>query len=160
MSTHDDHVDLNFKETTLLALEHAFEEAEQKLEETGELIPFTVAVKDGGFGIDDHAGGSVEEVYASAREAIKAQNPESYVFCYDGYVTTEQGDVDAIVCEVAEKGVAKADVLAILYRYNAPEFAGSLEGAAASSVPENDAEEASFVFEEAYGYAGDAETLF
>lgn len=144
MTTHGEQVDLNFKDSTLVAVEYAFNEAELKLSETGELVPFTVVVSQGGMEIDDHAESGVDEVYASARATIKDKNPESYVFCYDGYVTTDDGDVDAIVCEVADKGADEAEVLAVLYSYN--------------TEPGEDA--GSFVFEELFGYAGTAKTLF
>ena len=58
--------------------------------------------------------------------------------CYDGYVETDDGQQDAVIVEVADRGASDAFILALLYGM----------------------EEGDYVFEADYGYAGPVAVLY
>ena len=101
-------------ESTLAAVDEAFDEAEQKLTQGGTLDPFTVLVTDEGYELDDHPGETPEECFASAGKLVKESGASAYAFCYDGYVELDDGtERNALICEAADAG--DAQVFAAFY---------------------------------------------
>ncbi len=96
---------------------YALDEATEKLEQSGELEPFTVILNGENLFIESHPGEDAVECFNSAAEAVKllAHVMDAYVFAYDGYVTTSSGARDAIIAERARPGDETAEVFAILY---------------------------------------------
>ena len=64
--------------------------------------------------------------------------PEGYVLCYDGFVEMDEGTVDAVIVEAADRGVPAADCLALLYTE----------------------QDGIYTFENDYGYAGNVAQLY
>lgn len=132
-------VTLQISENVQHALEYAFEEAEQRLQTGAEqLVPFSVIVVDEGLEVNEHSGVTPQDVHESARALIAQEMPEGYALCYDGYVETDEGTLDALICEVADRGCVAADALALLYT----------------------CEDGTYTFEEDWGYAGSTPQLY
>lgn len=79
---------------------YCLDEAKKRLLEQGELVPFTaVAVKEDLF-IETHPAESTEECFALARHTVEGvRGASAYAFCYDGYLDTDEGQIDALIAE-------------------------------------------------------------
>lgn len=97
------------------AVEHAFADARECLERDGGMVPFSIICTSDGFVVTDHPGDSVDEVYNSVKTLLAQELPEAYVFGYDGFVELDTGREEAIICEVARRGDALAEILAQVY---------------------------------------------
>ena len=97
------------------AIEHAFEEARESISEESGMLPFTIMCTSDGFDVADHPGDSSQEVYESVKTLLAQEMPEAYAFAYDGYVETDAGRSDAILCESARRGDMEAYLLALPY---------------------------------------------
>ena len=95
----------------------AFNEAMEKLEQGGELEPFTIILHGENLHVETHPGEDVEECFESAALAVQqlAHVLDAYVFAYDGYVATDEGKRDAIIAERGMPGEELAEVFAVLY---------------------------------------------
>lgn len=133
-----DQVTLQISDNAQQALNFAFNEAQQRLNTMGQFDPFTVTVVDEGVEVNDHPASSPEGVRESVKMLVAQDMPEAYVLCYDGDVETDDGTLDCIVAEVADRGSADAYILVLLYTKDA-------EG---------------FTFEADFVYAGPAPTLY
>lgn len=91
-------------------------EAADKVEADEELIPFTgLAVKENLF-IEEHDKDSVEDCYLAARQEVQgARGATAYAFCYDGYLDTDKGQMDAIICEAGLPGEENAYAFGYFY---------------------------------------------
>ena len=107
-------------ETVLIA---ALNEARAKLEAGEDVIPFTaLAVKDTLF-IETHPGADSDECFASARHTVSnASGAGAYALCYDGYVDTDGGQLDALIAEGGRPG--EPEGYAVGYVYEMPEGDG------------------------------------
>lgn len=108
--------ELMLTESLRVAIDHAFREGRACLDEDGGLVPFTIICTSDGYDIADHPGASAPDIYASVRTLIAREMPEAYAFVYDGFVETDEGRRDALICEAAKRGDAEAYLLAELYR--------------------------------------------
>lgn len=99
---------------------YTLDEAVEKIEQTGELEPFTVILHGDNLHIESHPGEDVVECFNAASEAVQrlAHVAEAYVFAYDGYLTTDEGTKDAIIAERGKPGSDTAEAFAILYTIN------------------------------------------
>ncbi len=84
----------------------ALDEATEKLEQGGELEPFTVILHGENLHIESHPGEDAVECFNSAMASVQqlAHILDAYVFVYDGYVNTDEGECDAIIVERAKPG--------------------------------------------------------
>lgn len=110
-----DQVTLQISDNAQQAVNFAFNEAQQRLSSVGQFDPYTVTVVDGGVEVNDHPADSPEAVRESVKMLIAQDMPEAYVLCYDGDVETDDGTLDCIVCEVADRGNEDAHILVLLY---------------------------------------------
>jgi hypothetical protein len=96
---------------------YALEEGTEKLEQSGAFDPFTILIKGEELFVEEHLGENKEQSYASARRTVYQMERlcDAYVFCYDGYVTFDDGTNDALVIECANKGDEKAQVITKFY---------------------------------------------
>lgn len=134
-----DQIKLTISDSVAQAMESAFEEAQARLTSgMAGFDPFTVTVVDGGLEFNDHPCESPEAVHESVRMLLAMDMPEGYALCYDGYVEMDEGPVDAIIVEVADRGVATAECLALIYTN----------------------EDGVYTFETDYGYAGPIDQLY
>lgn len=97
------------------AIEHAFEEARESIQDEGGMLPFTIMCTADGFDVADHPGNSTQEIYESVKTLLAQEMPEAYAFAYDGFVETDAGRSDAILCEAARRGDMEAYLLARPY---------------------------------------------
>ena len=107
--------ELMLTEPLRIAIDHAFREAQTCLREDGSLVPFTIICTSDGYDIADHPGASTDEIYESVRTLMAREIPPAYAFVYDGFVDTDEGRRDALICEAAKRGDATAYLLAQLY---------------------------------------------
>ena len=107
------------------AIVFALEEAREKLENGEDLVPFTALVVKDNLFIETHPGETAEECFNMARHTVQhAAGAGAYVLCYDGYVETDDGDVDAIIAEGGVPGEDYGYAAGILYEEGAD---GALE---------------------------------
>lgn len=107
--------ELMLTEPLRIAIDHAFREAQTCLREDGSLVPFTIICTSDGYDIADHPGTSTDEIYESVCTLMAREIPPAYAFVYDGFVDTDEGRRDALICEAAKRGDATAYLLAQLY---------------------------------------------
>ena len=85
----------------------ALEIAKEKLEAGELLVPFTALAVGETLFLETHPAEEADDCFKMARHTVQnASGALAYAFCYDGYVDTDQGELDAII---AEGGVPKAD---------------------------------------------------
>lgn len=95
----------------------ALDEAREKLEQSGELEPFTIVLHGENLHIESHPGEDVEECFSQASQAVLnlAHVLKAYVFAYDGYINTDSGRRDAIIVERGMPKQETAQAFALLY---------------------------------------------
>lgn len=108
-------IELKLTDNQRRAIEHAFEEARESIQDEGGVLPFTIMCTADGFDVADHPGSSTQEVYESVKTLLAQEMPEAYAFAYDGFVETDDGRSDAILCESARRGEMEAYLLALPY---------------------------------------------
>ena len=135
-----DQVNLQIGENVHAALDHAFTEAQQRLVSMQQSFdPFTVTVVDEGLEVNDVSSvDSPNAVRESVKMLLAQDMPEGYALCYDGWIDTDDGKLDAVIVEVCERGAENAYILALVYTI----------------------EDGAYTFETDYGYAGPALTLY
>jgi hypothetical protein len=99
------------------AILYALDQGTEKLEQSGDFDPFTILIEGEELYVEEHPGESEEQSYASARRTVYQMERlcNAYAFCYDGYVTLDDGTSDALVVEYANKGDEKAQIIVKLY---------------------------------------------
>ncbi len=107
-------------ETLEKVLLFALDEAKQKMLQGADVIPFTALVIKENLFIESHPGDNPEECFAAAKHTVQgARGAEAYALCYDGYIDTDEGDMDAII---AEGGIPSEEAgYAICYLYEVNE---------------------------------------
>ena len=96
---------------------YALEEATEKLEQTGEVEPFTVVLHNENLHFESHPGEDAVECFNAAAVAVKhlAHVMDAYVFVYDGYISTDSGTKDALIAERGMPSSEQAEAFALLY---------------------------------------------
>ncbi len=91
-------------------------EAADKMEAGEEVVPFTgLAVKENLF-IETHPGDDTEKIFLAARKEVQgARGATAYAFCYDGFLDTEEGAVDALIAEGGLPGEEQGFAFGYLY---------------------------------------------
>lgn len=118
------------------ALVFALDEGKDHLKDGDVLVPFTCLIVKENLFIETHPGDSAEECFAAAEHTVRgARGASAYVFCYDGYIETDDGVKDAII---AEGGLPGEEIgYAVCYLYTVDE-------------------EGNYTFEEEPAYVGEA----
>ena len=94
------------------------EETKEKMLEGEEPVPFTALVVKENLFLENHPGESAEECFAFARHTVEgARGADAYAFCYDGYIETDAGTVDALIAESGLPGEDKGIAVGYLYTY-------------------------------------------
>ncbi len=98
----------------------ALNDAKVKLEAGEEVVPFTaLAVKDKLF-METHPADDTEQCLMLARHTVQnARGADGYALCYDGYVETDAGTLDALIAEGGVPGGLEG--YAVGYLYELPE---------------------------------------
>lgn len=97
---------------------YSLDQAQAKLESGEELTPFTVIVDGDQMFEETFPGDDVVTCRHAAESAVKSSSAfaSHYVFCYDGFIMTDQGQLDGIMVECATSDMDKAYVIARLYK--------------------------------------------
>lgn len=91
------------------------DQARQRMEQGQPFIPFTAVLAEDTVYEDEHAG-DTDAIFESAKATVCGiENARCYAFCYDGFVETEDGSMDAIIAEGGVAGEAKGVTLGLLY---------------------------------------------
>ncbi|WP_165173051.1 hypothetical protein [Adlercreutzia sp. ZJ242] len=98
------------------ALLFALDEAKGKMDQGAEVIPFTTLVVKDNLFIETHPGEDAEECFNFARHTVEgARGAEAYALCYDGYVGTDSGMLDALIAEGGVPGSDDGYAIGYLY---------------------------------------------
>ena len=93
-------------ETLEVLLLQTIEEAQQRMDDGEDVVPFTALLVGESVFEETHTG-TTDECFETAQSTIEgAEGARAYAFCYDGYVETDDGTHDALI---AEGGVPSAD---------------------------------------------------
>ena len=97
---------------------YCFDEAKEKINAGDECVPFTVLVDGDQMFVETHPGEDVEKCRTSAEKAVRAASAfaSHYAFCYDGFLMTDDGQLDAIIVECATNEMEKSYIIALLYK--------------------------------------------
>lgn len=97
---------------------YCLDQAQIKLEAGEECTPFTVIVDGDQMFEETFPGDDVMSCRHAAESNVKSSSAFSthYAFCYDGFLMTDDGQLDAIIVECATNEMEKAHVIARLYR--------------------------------------------
>lgn len=97
---------------------YCLDQAQAKLEAGEECTPFTVVVDGDQMFEETFPGDDVVSCRHNAQLNVESSSSFSshYAFCYDGFLMTDQGQIDAIIVECATNEMPKAYVIARLYR--------------------------------------------
>lgn len=119
---------------------YCLEQAQTKLEAGDECTPFTVVVEGDQMFEENFPAEDVVTCRKNAESTVKSSSSFSthYAFCYDGFLMTDNGQVDAIIVECATRDMEQAYVIARLYHE----------------------ENGALVFEETPAYVDDVETFY
>lgn len=114
----DEQETLEMDEVQEQVIMYCIEEAKEKLIATGTFEPFTVVVAGEDMTIETHPGDDPEAIQKAAKSAVSSASSFAthYCFCFDGFLDTDQGEIDAIIVQTAQRDMEKAYVIAGLYR--------------------------------------------
>ncbi len=94
----------------------ALDEAKEKMEAGETLVPFTTLIVKDNLFLETHPGDSAEECFEAAEANVRgARGAGGYAFCYDGYIETDDGVMDAIIAEGGQPGADTGYAVAYLY---------------------------------------------
>lgn len=117
----------------------ALDVAREKLEAKEPLVPFTALAVGETLFIETHPSEEPDECFRMAQHTVQnARGALAYAFCYDGYVETDTGQLDAIIAEGGMPGDATGHAVGFLY------------------TVEGEGEELEFNIEEQPSYIGEA----
>ena len=104
----------------------ALDEAKGKMSQGAEVIPFTALVVKDNLFIETHPGENADECFSLAQHTVEgARGAEAYALCYDGYIETDDGVMDALIAEGGVPGVSDGYAIGYLYTMEegaAPKF--------------------------------------
>jgi hypothetical protein len=103
---------------------YCFEQAQGKLEAGEECTPFTVVVDGDQMFEETFPADDIVSCRKGAEANVKSSSGFSshYAFCYDGFLMTDGGQVDAIIVECATRDMEEAYVIARLYKESSEGF--------------------------------------
>lgn len=101
-------------------LVYALEEGKKILETAvhGEsFAPFTAIVVGDEVLMEAHIAENADEAFDRAFDKVRStENAISYAFCYDGFVETDNGEKDVVICEGALPGEKTGFAIALPYK--------------------------------------------
>ena len=100
---------------------YALDEAKQKIEAGEEMPPFTVIVEGDNMFVENYPEETDPDACrANAKANVKSASSfaSHYVFCFDGFLDTDQGQIDAVIVECASNDMENAYVIGLLYHYH------------------------------------------
>lgn len=114
----------------------ALDEAKGKMSQGAEVIPFTTLVVKDNLFIETHPGDNAEECFNLAQHTVEgARGAEAYALCYDGYIETDDGVMDALIAEGGVPGSDDGYAIGYLYTMEGSEPAFESEPAYVGEAP-------------------------
>lgn len=109
---------LDMDETLEKIAFYCLEQMRGKLEGGEEPVPFTVVVEGDQLFEETYPEGEGADQRANAVANIKSASTFTthYAWCYDGFLDTDQGQVDSIIVECAQRDMDKAYVIGLFYK--------------------------------------------
>lgn len=105
-----------FPELLEQVLLFTLDEGKTKMEEDGEVVPFSVLVVKDNIFIETHPGDDAEMCFAQAQRTVAgARGADAYAFCYDGYADTDAGQKDMLIAEGGMPGEEIGYAVGYLY---------------------------------------------
>ena len=97
---------------------YCFDEARKKIEAGEECVPFTCGVSGEQMFVESYPGEDVTMCRKNAEANVKSSSSFSncYAFCYDGFLMTDDGQLDAILVECAQRDMESSYVIGLLYK--------------------------------------------
>ena len=94
----------------------ALEIAREKLDAGELLVPFTALAVGETLFLETHPSEDPEDCFKMAQHTVQhASGALAYAFCYDGYVETDEGELDAIIAEGGVPGGGSGHAVGYLY---------------------------------------------
>lgn len=94
----------------------ALDIAREKLDAKEPLVPFTALAVGETLFTETHPSEDPDECFRMAQHTVQnARGALAYAFCYDGYVETNEGELDAIIAEGGMPGDASGHAAGYLY---------------------------------------------
>lgn len=107
-----------FPELLEQVLLFALDEGKEKMEQEGEVVPFSVLVVKDNIFIETHPGEDAEACFAQAQRTVAgARGADAYAFCYDGYADTDAGQKDVLIAEGGVPGADEGYAVGYLYGF-------------------------------------------
>ena len=105
---------------------YCFDEARKKIEAGEECVPFTCVVSGEQMFVESYPGEDVTMCRKNAEANVKSSSSFSscYAFCYDGFLMTDEGQLDAILVECAQRDMESSYVIGLLYKKEGDQLAG------------------------------------
>lgn len=95
----------------------ALEIAKEKLDAKELLVPFTALAVGETLFTETHPSEDPDECFKMAQHTVQnARGALAYAFCYDGYVDTDEGELDAIIAEGGVPGASTGHAVGFLYK--------------------------------------------
>ncbi|MCL2826671.1 MAG: hypothetical protein FWD72_04630 [Eggerthellaceae bacterium] len=114
----------------------ALDEAKEKMQQGADLVPFSVLVVKDNLFIETHPGDTAEECFDDARHTVEGtRGANAYALCYDGFVETDAGTVDAVIAEGGIPGEPEGMAIGYLYAINGDEVVFEEEPAYIGEAP-------------------------
>lgn len=102
-------------ETLEVLLLQSIDEAQQRMEQGQEIVPFT-SILNGETVTEETHTGETDECLASARATVRGfEGAIAYTLCYDGYIETDDGRKDAIIAEGAMAAGGEGVAVGLIY---------------------------------------------
>ena len=100
-----DQENLELDEVLEIITFYCFDEARKKIEAGEECVPFTCVVSGEQMFVESYPGEDVTMCRKNAEANVKSSSSFSscYAFCYDGFLMTDDGQLDAILVECAQR---------------------------------------------------------
>lgn len=97
---------------------YCFDEARKIIEAGEECVPFTCVVSGEQMFVESYPGEDVTMCRKNAEANVKSSSSFSscYAFCYDGFLMTDEGQLDAILVECAQRDMESSYVIGLLYK--------------------------------------------
>ena len=97
---------------------YCLDQAQTKLSAGEECTPFTVVVEGDQMFEENFPADDIVTCRKGAEASVKSSSSFSthYAFCYDGFLMTDDGQIDALIVECATRDMERAYVIALVYR--------------------------------------------
>ncbi len=120
----DSELEIELNEDDQKILFYALDDAKNKLIKEGAFSPFSIILAGEDLFFDTYSSADVDACFEASAEAVNAiaHIADSYVFCYDGYIDTDDGQKDMLIAEVGRKYEEHGNAFGLIYKSDPVEF--------------------------------------